>query len=263
MNPQTGAAVETKLEAVALHVWFGERHALNGANLAVIAGRTVSLIGASGSGKTTLLAVVQPACTISIRERACRAASRSTARRFSDAGRRRCRAATPRRNDLLHTRPSSRRSIFDNVAFGLRAKGRARSHRCVDEKVERALRRVLLWDAVSPLLDRAPNASHHRAAPTALSCSRARARPRSAAVRRPDRRHSIPSPALAFEDVLVPLRRDHTVLIATNNLEQAARLSDTTCYLASGEVVESGETPLVFSRPTDTRTEDFLAGRSP
>jgi phosphate transport system ATP-binding protein len=70
-----------------------------------------------------------------------------------------------------------------------------------------------------------------------------------------------PVAGLAFEEVIAPLRRDYTVLIATNNLEQAARLSDATCYLASGEVVETGETPLIFSRPTDTRTEDFLAGR--
>ena len=68
---------------------------------------------------------------------------------------------------------------------------------------------------------------------------------------------------LALEEVIMPLRRDFTVLIATNNLEQAARLSDTTCYLANGEVVETGETPLVFSRPSDRRTEDFLAGRPP
>jgi len=72
-----------------------------------------------------------------------------------------------------------------------------------------------------------------------------------------------PVAGLALEEVIMPLRRDFTVLIATNNLEQAARLSDTTCYLANGEVVETGETPLVFSRPSDRRTEDFLAGRPP
>ena len=64
-----------------------------------------------------------------------------------------------------------------------------------------------------------------------------------------------------LEDMLSRLRRECTLVIATNNLQQAARLSDVTCFLERGDVVEIGDTPVLFSRPSDTRTEDFLAGR--
>ena len=64
-----------------------------------------------------------------------------------------------------------------------------------------------------------------------------------------------------LEDMLSRLRRECTLVIATNNLQQAARLSDVTCYLERGDVVEIGDTPALFSRPSDVRTEDFLAGR--
>ena len=51
-------------------------------------------------------------------------------------------------------------------------------------------------------------------------------------------------------------------LLATNDLQQAARLSDVTCYMAGGEIIEAGDTPVLFSRPANARTEDFLAGRA-
>jgi phosphate transport system ATP-binding protein len=62
--------------------------------------------------------------------------------------------------------------------------------------------------------------------------------------------------------VIARLRRDHTIIIATNDLQQAARLADITIYMANGEIVESGDTPLIFNKPADRRTEAFLAGRS-
>lgn len=259
MNPQTGAAVETKLEAVALHVWFGERHALNGANLAVIAGRTVSLIGASGSGKTTLLRSFNRLHDLNPQARmegSVKIDGAEILARGVDV------AALRRRVGMIFTAPSVLpTTVFDNVAFGLRAKG-ARDRMLVGEKVERALRRVLLWEVASPVLDRPPN--HFTIEQLQRLCL-ARVLVLDPEVLLLDDPTAAMDPvaALAFEDVLAPLRRDYTVLVATNNLEQAARLSDTTCYLASGEVVESGETPLVFSRPNDARTEDFLAGRTP
>jgi phosphate transport system ATP-binding protein len=150
-------------------------------------------------------------------------------------------------------------TIFDNVAFGLRAKGL--SDRIVlEERCERALRRAMLWDAVSTRLDRAAGdlATDQQ---QRLCLARALALDPEVLLFDDPTAMLDPVAGLALEDVILPLRRDHTVLIATNNLEQAARLSDATCYLSNGEVVEIGETPLIFSRPTDTLTEDFLAGR--
>ncbi len=259
MSTPGGSTVETKLEASQLHVWFGDRHALRGANISVVAGRTVAFIGASKSGKTTLLRSFNRLHDLNPRARLHGSVKIDGAEilgRGVDV------AALRRRVGMVFSTPTVLpTSIFDNIAFGLRAKG-LRDRILLEEKVERALRRVLLWDAVSPLLDRAPNDLTIEQLQR-LCLARAMALDPEVLLFDDPTATLDPVAGLAFEEVLIPLRRDHTVLIATNNLEQAARLSDTTCYLASGEVVESGETPLVFSRPTDTRTEDFLAGRSP
>lgn len=258
MSPERSPAVETKLEASQLHVWFGDRHALRGANVSVVAGRTAALIGSSNSGKTTLLRSFNRLHDLN-------PAARMHGSVLIDGaeilGRDVDLAALRRRVGMIFTRPAVLpTSIFDNVAFGLRAKG-IRDRILLEEKVERALRRVVLWDHVNTVLDRAPSDLSTEQLQR-LSLARALALDPEVLLFDDPTALLDPVAGLAFEEVIVPLRRDHTVVIATNNLEQAARLSDATCYLASGEVVESGETPLVFSRPTDTRTEDFLAGRS-
>ena len=71
-----------------------------------------------------------------------------------------------------------------------------------------------------------------------------------------------PVASQVLDDIIFRLRRDFTILVATNDLHQAARLSDLTYYMVDGEIAESGETLAVFNRPTDSRTEDFLAGRA-
>jgi len=259
VSTQGGPTVETKLEASQLHVWFGDKHALRSVNISVVAGRTVAFIGASKSGKTTLLRSFNRLHDLNPRARLHGSVKIDGAEilgRGVDV------AALRRRVGMIFSTPTVLpTSIFDNVAFGLRAKG-LRDRILLEEKVERSLRRVLLWDAVSALLDRAPSDLTIEQLQR-LCLARAMALDPEVLLFDDPTATLDPVAGLAFEEVLIPLRRDHTVLIATNNLEQAARLSDTTCYLASGEVIESGETPLVFSRPTDTRTEDFLAGRSP
>jgi phosphate transport system ATP-binding protein len=259
MSTQTRPAVETKLETSQLHVWFGERHALRGATMAVLAGRTVALIGASGSGKSTLLrsfnrlhdlnpdAKVQGSVTIDGAE---------ILGSGVDVG------SLRRRIGMIFSKPSALpTSVFDNVAFGLRAKG-LRDRLIIEEKVEAALRRVLLWESLAPTLDRAVQdlpAEHVQR----LCLARALTLDPDVLLFDDPTSSLDPVGKFAFEEVIVPLRRDFTVLFATNDLAQAARLSDSTCYLASGEVIESGETPLVFSRPADVRTEEFLAGKAP
>ncbi len=257
MSAQGASTVETKLEASQLHVWFGDKYALRGVNLSVLAGKTVALIGASNSGKSALLRSfnrlhdLNPAARLrgSVKIDGAEILGRGV-----DV------AALRRRVGMIFTKPAILpTSIFDNVAFGLRAKG-LRDRIALEERCERALRRALLWDAVGASLER-PASQLTWDQLQRLGLARVLALDPEVLLFDDPTAMLDPVAGLALEEVIVPLRRDHTVLIATNNLEQAARLSDTTCYLASGEIVESGETPLIFSRPTDVRTEDFLAGR--
>jgi phosphate transport system ATP-binding protein len=257
MSEGRGPAVETKLETSALHVWFDERHALRGIGVSVIAGRTVAFIGASGSGKTTLLRAFNRLHDLDPHARMHGSVKLDGAEilgRGVDV------LALRRRVGMVFTKPTIlAATVFDNVAFGLRAKG-LKDRIVLEERCERALRRAMLWEVVGSKLERsaselAPDQQQRLCLARVLALD-----PEVLLLDDPTAALD-PVAGLALEEVVLPLRRDHTVLIATNNLEQAARLSDTTCYLANGEVVESGETPLIFSRPVDTRTEDFLAGR--
>lgn len=257
MSLDRGPAVETKLEALQLHVWYGDVHALRGISLAVSAGKTLALIGASGSGKTSLLRAFNRLHDLTPSTRVQGSVKLDGAeilgQRLDTAGLRRRVAMIFSKPTVLPT------SIFDNVAFGLRAKG-VRDYSALAEKCERALRRAMLWEHVADSLA-APAASLSGALLQRLCLARALALDPEVLLFDDPSSTLDPVAGAALEEVMIPLRRDHTVLLATNNLEQAARLSDATCYLANGEVVETGETPLIFSRPTDMRTEDFLAGR--
>lgn len=259
MSEARGPAVEVKLETTALHVWFGERHAVRGVTLSLLAGKTVGFIGAAGSGKTALLRSFNRLHDLDPRARMHGSVKLDGAEilgRSTDV------LALRRRVGMVFTRPTLvATTVFDNVAFGLRAKGLG-DRIALEERCERALRRAALWETVSAKLDR-PAAELTMEHQQRLCMARALALEPEVMLFDDPTAALDPVAGLALEEVILPLRRDLTVLIATNNLEQAARLSDTTCYLANGEVVETGETPLVFSRPSDRRTEDFLAGRPP
>ena len=257
MSEGRGPAVETKLETSALHVWFGDRHALRGVGVSVIARKTVAFIGASRSGKTSLLRSLNRLHDL---DPAARVHGSVKLDGAEILGRGVDVLALRRRVGMVFSKPAVlSTSIFDNVAFGLRAKGLS-DRMVLEERCERALRRAILWDAVSPRLNQAAGVLSVDQLQR-LCLARALALDPDVLLFDDPTATLDPVAGLALEEVIMPLRRDHTVLIATNNLEQAARLSDTTFYLANGEVVESGETPLIFSRPSDSRTEDFLAGR--
>ena len=259
MGESRAPTVETKLETSALHVWFGDRHALRGISISVAAGKTVAFIGATGSGKSTLLRSFNRLHDLNPRARMHGSLKLDGAEML---GRGVDVFALRRRVGMLFTRPTNVAvTIFDNVAFGLRAKG-VTDLLALEERCERALRRAMLWETVSARLDR-PAAELTPDQQQRLCLARVLALEPEVVLFDDPTAALDPVAGLALEEVIVPLRRDLTVLIATNNLEQAARLADTTCYLANGEMVESGETPLIFSRPADQRTEDFLAGRPP
>jgi phosphate transport system ATP-binding protein len=257
MSGERESTVETKLETASLHVWLGEKHVVRGVNVSVAAGRTFALIGASGSGKSTLLRSFNRLHDL---DPAARVQGSVKLDGAEILGRDLEVAALRRRVGMMFTKPTVLpRTIFDNVVFGLRAKG-LHDRGALEEKCERALRRAMLWDIVGSTLNQ-PAAQLSADMLQRLCLARALALDPEVLLFDDPTASLDPVAGLALEEVILPLRRDHTVVLATNNLEQAARLSDTTCYLASGEVVETGETPLVFSRPRDVRTEDFLAGR--
>ena len=168
-------------------------------------------------------------------------------------------------------------SVFDNVAVGLRFGDRPRltrrrgpvGHRArsgLDAAVERALRQAHLWAEVADRLDR-PAVSLSGGQQQRLCIARALAVQPSVLLMDEPCSGLDPASTLAIEDLVTELKERCTLVLVTHDLGQAARVSDSTAFLAApavgqpGRLVEYGETGALFRNPTDPRTEAFLTGR--
>jgi phosphate transport system ATP-binding protein len=151
------------------------------------------------------------------------------------------------------------KSIFENVAYGLRLHG-LRDRSALAEAVERSLRDAALWDEVK---DRLPA--------NALSLSGGQQQrlciARALAVRPQVLLMDEPASALdpiataRIEELIHDLRRHYPIVVVTHNMHQAARISDFTAFLYQGELVEYDRTRRIFSNPSQKRTEDYVTGR--
>ena len=151
------------------------------------------------------------------------------------------------------------KSIYDNVAFGPRINGLARRGE-LDDLVESSLRRAALWDEVKDRL---------RASALGLSGGQqqrlciARALANDPEVLLLDEPASALDPIATqhVEELLYELKRELTIVIVTHNMQQAARVSDTTAFFYVGELVEAGPTDQIFASPRQPRTEAYITGR--
>jgi len=249
-----------KVELSDVSVRYAEAVALNKASLKVPHRTTIALIGASGCGKTTLLRAINRLHDLDESVRINGSVKLDGVEMLAsgvDVN------ALRRRVGMIFPRPTVMPgTVADNAVFGMRAQG-IRDRRELEDGCERALRRTLLWEytiASGSLLkpaDSLPIDLQQR-----LCIARALAVDPEVLLFDDPTSELDPIAAGGIEDIIARLRRDCTVLLATNDLQQAARLSDVTCYMAGGEIIEAGDTPVLFSRPANARTEDFLAGRA-
>jgi len=253
------APLETKIEASKLSVWYGNDQALHGVSFDVASKTTTALIGAGGAGKTTLLRALNRMHDLNPDVRV-QGSIKIDGAEILGPG---VDTARLRRNvGMVFAQPTMLpTSIGDNVMFGLAAQG-IREERAMRDAAEKALRRAGLWDQMADRLNE-PAAGLSEIERQHVCIARALAVDPDVLLFDDPTALLDPIAALAIEDVISRLRRDHTLLIATNDLQQAARLADITVYMANGEIVESGDTPLLFNKPADGRTEAFLAGRHP
>ena len=154
------------------------------------------------------------------------------------------------------------KSIYDNVAFGLKVNGFAGNY---DEEIERALIQSALWDEVKDRLD--DNAfSLSGGQQQRLCMARALAiRPDVVLLDEPTSALD-PIATVKIEDLVNVLKKDYTIIIVTHNMQQAARVSDQTAFLLSGEnrcgkLIEMDSTEKIFSTPAKRETEDYITGR--
>jgi len=150
-------------------------------------------------------------------------------------------------------------SIYDNVAAGMRTNGRLRRAQ-LDEVVERSLRHAALWEEVKDRL---------RTSAMALSggqqqrlCIARTIAPRPEVILLDEPTASLdPAGTQRIEELVFELKRDYTIVIVTHNMQQAARVSDTTSFFYLGSMVETGPTRQLFTAPRQEQTEAYITGR--
>ncbi len=246
-----------------LSAWYGARQALRAVSLAVAAGQVTAIIGPSGCGKSTLVR-----CLNRLHEVV--PGARVEGRVLLDDEDIYASGTDPvlvrRRVGMVFQRPNPfpSMSIFDNVAAGLRLNGLARGVE-LERIVVESLQAAALWDEVKDKL---------RQAGTALSGGQqqrlciARALAVQPEVLLLDEPTGALDPVatLKIEELLRQLKDRYTIVIVTHNMQQAARVSDTTAFMLAAEdgvgaLVEVGPTRQVFTNPRDPRTEAYITGR--
>ena len=150
-------------------------------------------------------------------------------------------------------------SVYDNIAYGPRVHG-IKSKKKLDELVERSLRGAALWDEVGDRLHKSAlglsGGQQQR-----LCIARALAVEPDVLLMDEPTSALDPISTLKIEDLMQELKKDYTVVVVTHNMQQAGRIADKTAFFLLGELVEYGETAVMFSTPSDKRTEDYITGR--
>ena len=151
------------------------------------------------------------------------------------------------------------KSIFENVAYGLRVMGET-SRVALADKVEHALKNAALWEEVKDRLDElAVNLSGGQQ--QRLCIARALATDPEIVLFDEPTSALDPIATASIEELIHELKGRVTMLIVTHNMQQAARVSDYTAYMYLGELIEFGVTDQIFLKPKDRRTEDYITGR--
>ncbi|MDR1328337.1 MAG: phosphate ABC transporter ATP-binding protein PstB [Oscillospiraceae bacterium] len=245
-----------KIDIEDLNLYYGGFQALRSVSLSAPERGITALIGPSGCGKSTLLKTINRLNDLA---EGCRVEGRvmlDGVDIYGDID-----VYTLRRRvGMVFQKPNPfPMSVYDNVAFGPRTHG-TRGRASLDEAVESSLRQAALWDEVKDRLTK--NALLLSGGQQQRLCI-ARALAVDPEVLLMDEPTSALDPisTAKIEELAVELKKAYTIVIVTHNMQQAARVSDMTAFLLLGELVEYGATKLVFTKPRDKRTEDYIAGR--
>lgn len=258
MPPVTPEAhpLPARIELQDLSLWYGDTQALRSISLTAPERRITALIGPSGCGKSTLLRCLNRMNDLipGVRLRGvCRVGGVDVQDPAIDVTRLR------RRVGMIFQKSNPfPRSVFDNVAFGLRIGGCSGSE--LEGRVRSALQRAALWDEVKDRLEdhalRLSGGQQQR-----LCIARAVAVEPEVLLMDEPASALDPVSAARIEDLIRELREAYTILLVTHQMQQAARLSDFTAFIHQGELIELDQTERLFSQPRDARTEDYVTGR--
>ncbi|PSQ39420.1 phosphate ABC transporter ATP-binding protein [Halobacteriales archaeon SW_5_70_135] len=255
-DDEPSGATETVIEAHGLDVYYGETRALDDVTIEIPSNRVTAMIGPSGCGKSTFLRCINRMNDLIDVARVEGDLLFDGVDVYADDV---DPVALRRHVGMVFQHPNPfPKSIYDNVAYGLRVQGDTDD---LDGRVEQALRRAALWEEVSDRLD--DSALDLSGGQQQRLCI-ARAIAVDPAVILMDEPASALDPIATskIEDLIDELAESYTVVIVTHNMQQAARISDRTAvFLTGGELVEVGPTREIFEDPEEDRVEDYITGK--
>jgi phosphate transport system ATP-binding protein len=254
---QTKDRQEICIRVENLNLFYGEKQALHGINMEMPKQKVTAYIGPSGCGKSTLLRCINRMNDLvdSVRiEGGILLDNENIYDKSVNV------AALRRRVGMVFQKPNPfPKSIFENVAYGLRIQG-INDKRILEETVENALRGAALWDEVKDRLnDNALGMSGGQQ--QRLVIARAIAIEPEVLLLDEPASALDPISTLKIEELINELKEKYTIVIVTHNMQQAARVSDYTAFMYMGELIEMGTTSELFTNPRKKQTEDYITGR--
>jgi len=255
-SPHTGEAA--KISVRDLDFYYGKTQALHSVSLQIPERIVMAFIGPSGCGKSTFLRTLNRMNDVIAGTRV----SGEVLMDGVDVYQPGTDVVELRRKVGMVFQKSNPfpKSIFDNVAYGLRINGLTTTKAELAERVEEALKDAALWNEVKDRLKT-----------SALSLSGGQQQrlciARALAIRPEVVLMDEPASALdpvathKIEELIVELKRQYTIVIVTHNMQQAARVSDTTAFFLLGKLIEVNPTEKMFTNPNEKLTEDYITGR--
>jgi len=256
-KPARAVTIQPSLEVKKFNLFYHHHQALRDVSLVIPQRRVTALIGPSGCGKSTLLRCfnrlnelidgVRYHGQIYLNQQEIHAASTHV-------------AELRRRVGMVFQKPNPfPKSIYENVAYGLRIQG-IRRRNLLDDCIQRALTRAALWDEVKDRLSmsalKLSGGQQQR-----LIIARAIAIEPDVLLLDEPASSLDPMSTLKIEELIHELKQQFTIIIVTHNMQQAARMSDYTAFLHQGELIEFSATDNLFTNPAHKRTEDYITGR--
>ncbi|GEA14578.1 MAG: phosphate transport system ATP-binding protein [Moorella sp. (in: firmicutes)] len=249
--------IQPKIKVTNLNFYYGSKWALKDVSLEIKPNSITALIGPSGCGKSTFLRTLNRLNDLI-------EGVRLSGEILLDGEN----IYAPdvdvinlrKRVGMVFQRPNPfPMSIYDNVAYGPRIHG-IKNRKKLDEIVEQSLRAAALWEEVADRL-RQPALGLSGGQQQRLCIARLLAvEPEVVLMDEPSSALD-PISTLKIEELIRVLKEKYTIVIVTHNMQQAARVSDYTAFFLNGEMVEYDNTEIIFTRPRDQRTEDYITGR--
>ncbi len=245
------------IETKDLNFWYGDFHALKNINMEIESNTVTAFIGPSGCGKSTYLRLFNRMNDLiegSRLEGQVLISGKEIYAKDIDVD------ILRKRVGMVFQRPNPfAKSIFDNVAYGLRVNG-IKDKKVISEKVEQSLKAAALWEEVKDKLNKSAfelsGGQQQR-----LCIARALAvKPEILLMDEPASALD-PISTVKIEELIFQLKKDYTIVIVTHNMQQAARVSDKTAFFYLGELVEYDDTNKIFTNPSVPATQNYITGR--